>query len=852
MAIRFRIRHTPRVLDRIAEGLENLREYGFAQITIEARILTASRDVFEKAVSRWEVLPSERPQSTEPETKVDNGVSSTTEKSAPLWMAILEDPQVKKVIEACQLDARFNVIFCPKVTVFNGQHATIQDTVQTPFVVAISSDGKPTIRVVESGTKIQLRAIWKGGHIRLESQVTLSDIRKVDVMNLPGQAGGESSPKVQVPEVATTRINNTVKLPSDGSVLLGGLNLPNEDRVPAGRSLFDRLGLTTPPEIPEQQWFIVLRVVHLEHTPEILPAPAKQIPADSVPPVESQPLKRTPHSSLPYHDQDLIGTGVNSDAGVSGTVRLDEKNLPTSQSKLPTKAEVLEAVRKQCRQKNLREPKNIDPQSVKVITEIVDRWTEPQRFYPMIGLAREHRVRFKCTVKMEETVAAEWPILAQHTRPREHVVYVEKTQLVIGEPMVPASNASEKDEGQILPSAYYLADDVQYFPGVLDPPKKNTPASWEELKRDRSKTKTKSEEEQRIEKALSQKITLQFDKTSLSEVATQIARQAGVNVVLDKLGIVEEGVTAEEQITIHVENITLNSALRLILKPLHLAFCVEDEVLKITSETRVKGPLEVITYPVADLVVPIPQRVSLDLREKSSKHKSAQAEAAEKTLAMDYEKMDFENLLDLIATTIEPNSWAENGGSGSMRIYETTLSIVVRQQEPVHEKIRTLLEQLRRLQDVQISLDIRTIEAEQLADEALMKKLGPGKRMVLAPEKAAALIQSVQNDRKATLRQLPKVTLFNGQTLNLITDAAALDFSPASTADRRFVRLSIHAKADAKPILNSLLTVKDGQSVLWDVSKLTGRESTKRTWMLVTPKIIVQEEEEELLGVSPN
>ena len=71
--------------------------------------------------------------------------------------------------------------------------------------------------------------------------------------------------------------------------------------------------------------------------------------------------------------------------------------------------------------------------------------------------------------------------------------------------------------------------------------------------------------------------------------------------------------------------------------------------------------------------------------------------------------LDFDTLSDLIITTIEPDTWAETGGSGSLRSYETTLSLVIRQTQKVHEEIRDLLEQLRRLQDLQVTIEVRFI-----------------------------------------------------------------------------------------------------------------------------------------------
>jgi general secretion pathway protein D len=70
---------------------------------------------------------------------------------------------------------------------------------------------------------------------------------------------------------------------------------------------------------------------------------------------------------------------------------------------------------------------------------------------------------------------------------------------------------------------------------------------------------------------------------------------------------------------------------------------------------------------------------------------------------------DFDALIELITTTIEPDSWEENGGTGSIAEFETNLSIVVSATQEVHEQIVDLLEQLRRLQDLQVTIEVRFI-----------------------------------------------------------------------------------------------------------------------------------------------
>ena len=57
------------------------------------------------------------------------------------------------------------------------------------------------------------------------------------------------------------------------------------------------------------------------------------------------------------------------------------------------------------------------------------------------------------------------------------------------------------------------------------------------------------------------------------------------------------------------QEISLKSALSLILEPLHLGYVIKDEVLKITSEQLKEGEVITRTYNVADLVIPIPNFV---------------------------------------------------------------------------------------------------------------------------------------------------------------------------------------------------------------------------------------------------
>ena len=206
-----------------------------------------------------------------------------------------------------------------------------------------------------------------------------------------------------------------------------------------------------------------------------------------------------------------------------------------------------------------------------------------------------------------------------------------------------------------------------------------------------------------------------------------------------------------------------------------MSYVVKDEVLKITSEDKRHGQVYTVSYPVADLVIPIPNfgpngREGLKgaaLQNEatgrlgyggngsggfagSSPVMAVASESGKPTNAMLNPAVaaqmrtlgvpgtgqvqttalrsptrpiglsgpgglkggsgaDFDSLIELITSTIAPTTWTDSGGTGSIAPFETNLTLVVSQTQEVHEQIADLLQQLRRLQDLQVTIEVRFI-----------------------------------------------------------------------------------------------------------------------------------------------
>ncbi|WP_139228403.1 type II secretion system protein GspD [Planctomicrobium piriforme] len=286
------------------------------------------------------------------------------------------------------------------------------------------------------------------------------------------------------------------------------------------------------------------------------------------------------------------------------------------------------------------------------------------------------------------------------------------------------------------------------------------PENWEELKKSRPKRPADAREhtdaEMRVRRSLKHPVSLHFNNAPLSEVLKYIADTQGINVMVDETGLTEEAVTSSTPISINVDGIKLESALNLMLVPLNLGFTIENEVLNVTSRMRKQGDLATVVYQVADLVVPVSVTAPVSrlspgtgfggdtpsIAVPNGLHgvpatpqggpgfaqvpanpfgggiggggngggiAGMAGDGSQGLGGPSQTNYGFEALTDLITTTVSPGDWQELGGSGSINQHDSTLSLVIRQTQKVHQEIADLLEQLRRLQDLQVTIEVRFI-----------------------------------------------------------------------------------------------------------------------------------------------
>lgn len=417
---------------------------------------------------------------------------------------------------------------------------------------------------------------------------------------------------------------------------------------------------------------------------------------------------------------------------------------------------------------------------------------------------------------------------------------------------------------------------------------------WSELSRIRiggeETDSSLSPAEREIKRQLTSSVNVKYNNRPLGEVLNDLSAVTGISIVLDEPALSAVRVTPETPVTLQLNTpVQLKSALGLILDRLELAHVIRHDVLMITSVEAKRSNVVNRVYRVADLVTPIPNFASSYEDGLAGALRAAyqmtqpQADIQMMPVSMtdlaggmaqtmnpaktnpnvlgQYHPLggqsgfgvggptgggagaggaafaDFESLIDLIQTTIEPDSWEAIGGNGTMREYPQNLSLVISTTSDIHDQIQDLLESLRRLQNLQITIEVRFItlsdmfaenigvdfdlqfddnltqfptddtgpsvsvgiEANNVVTDDLDIQINnslattapfgtaglPGSPTslgfaILSDIEAFFFLQAAQADSRSNIMQAPKVTLFDGQ-LASISDQTQTPFVTSIT-----------------------------------------------------------------------
>lgn len=217
-----------------AEIERNLRAWeqsGLAQICIETRFITDGRDIASALGISWQYLEAradDRDEVFSSESK--DGVPVVRANAAvsdylPITVANLNADQANRFAEAAQRGKTANLLQAPKITLINGERASVFDCTQTPFVVGLQNVGngvqQPKIEVIDEGIKLNVCATQShdATKVRLEARAELSEI--IDGARMATMVLDGTPSTIQLPRVKRCRIDVCSEVPDGESLLVG-------------------------------------------------------------------------------------------------------------------------------------------------------------------------------------------------------------------------------------------------------------------------------------------------------------------------------------------------------------------------------------------------------------------------------------------------------------------------------------------------------------------------------------------------------------------------------------------------------------------------------------------------------
>ena len=279
--------------------------------------------------------------------------------------------------------------------------------------------------------------------------------------------------------------------------------------------------------------------------------------------------------------------------------------------------------------------------------------------------------------------------------------------------------------------------------------------------------------EQKMTRDLSQQVSLSFTDEPLKEVLRKIATQCGVNLLLDVRTSAsgEPLANTDKQIdnvmvTLDVRQVTLRAALETLCRQHGLEFEAVNEVIRIQQAAGLDARYTIRVYNVADLIVPVPTSDDAPGQNLAAETPLSPAPKSTGTNL----NADFAPLVELIRTTVEPDSWNEH--AGRIAPVQDNLSLVIRQKTKVHEQIIELLNQVRKLHDIQITTSFTVVQfktPEQLAwleENVVFQKRPDQSPWALLPLHNATA-ESTAWSKEGNLMSAPKITTFVGQEATL-------------------------------------------------------------------------------------
>jgi len=199
------------------------------------------------------------------------------------------------------------------------------------------------------------------------------------------------------------------------------------------------------------------------------------------------------------------------------------------------------------------------------------------------------------------------------------------------------------------------------------------PKDFQERTKNRAAVNT-SAKEKAILKALNTTVTVDFKNSKFQDVIDTLSTLIGQPILLDQNALEEAKITYDTPINLKVKGVTARTILRKILGEFSLAYMIKEETIQVTSALKARETMITRTYNISDII----DTGGLDTLRFGNPGISA-VQMVQNVNA----------IIDLIQTSVDPDSWKKNGGQGTIAFNPSTMALIIRNNAEVHSALGT-------------------------------------------------------------------------------------------------------------------------------------------------------------------
>ncbi len=197
-----------------------------------------------------------------------------------------------------------------------------------------------------------------------------------------------------------------------------------------------------------------------------------------------------------------------------------------------------------------------------------------------------------------------------------------------------------------------------------------------------------------------------FEEAPFDQVMEWVEQTMQINVSVRWQTLEDAGVRRDKPISVRVRNVRFSQVLWMIMNEaggtdLKLAYRASGNLLILSTAEDLGKEMITRVYDVSDLLVRVPRFTGprLDLSQQSGAGQGGggqnlfqdEGNDQDRSRGEGEENIEIENLRQIIVQTVEPETWADNGGQGTIVAFRNQL--IVRNSIFVHQRLGGYIEE---------------------------------------------------------------------------------------------------------------------------------------------------------------